>query len=118
MASNFIQVKMISELAGIYNIEMKQERLKSIVASLSAAIVSGSIIYGPITSVLAVLTGLGYLARSTVAVSVSGASTYTLGIIFLRHFESGGSLLDFRPEERKMEYMTEYQKVLQTGIPK
>ena len=46
-----------------------------------------------------------------VTVSVfAGASTYALGQVFKRHFESGGTILDFDPARLKKLYKEQFEK--------
>jgi hypothetical protein len=37
-----------------------------------------------------------------------GASTYAVGKIFVRHFESGGTFLNFNPEQVKEAFQKEF----------
>ncbi len=86
------QVSMVHSIGLIYGQAFSNNRVKAVVLSL----VSGS---APVLSVLGLSTGaklmpgIGTLVGSgSVAVS-GGALTYGVGRVFLRHFESGGTLL-------------------------
>ncbi len=37
-----------------------------------------------------------------------GASTWALGKVFIQHFESGGTFLDFKPEEVKEYFKAQF----------
>jgi uncharacterized protein (DUF697 family) len=54
--------------------------------------------------VLGSLFGIG-----TVAV-ISGASTYAIGKVFIRHFEEGGTLLSFDSAKAKEHFQEEYEE--------
>ncbi len=41
---------------------------------------------------------------------VASASTYALGKIFIQHFESGGTFLDFDPTKVKAHFSQQYEK--------
>jgi hypothetical protein len=41
---------------------------------------------------------------------IGGASTYALGKVFIQHFESGGTFLDFDPEKVKEHFATLYKE--------
>ena len=42
--------------------------------------------------------------------ALAGASTYALGEVFKKHFESGGTILDFDPERLKKYYEQKFEK--------
>ncbi len=95
-----LQVKLVHGLAKVYDVPFKENLTKSLLASL----LSGA------SSVIGVM-GLSSLAKSipvlgTLAggggVAVTAASvTFATGEVFTRHFESGGTLLDFDPHKMK-----------------
>ena len=95
-----LQVKLVHGLAKVYEVPFKENITKSLLASL----LSGA------SSVIGVM-GLSSLAKSipvlgTLAggggVAVTAASvTFATGEVFTRHFESGGTLLDFDPHKMK-----------------
>jgi len=41
---------------------------------------------------------------------LSGASTYALGEVFKKHFETGGTFLDFDPERLRKYYNEKFEK--------
>ena len=41
---------------------------------------------------------------------LSGASTFALGEVFKKHFETGGTFLDFDPERLKKYYHEKFEK--------
>jgi uncharacterized protein (DUF697 family) len=41
---------------------------------------------------------------------VASASTYALGKIFIQHFESGGTFLDFDPSKVKTHFSQQFEK--------
>ncbi len=89
-----LQVKLVHGLAKHYNVPFKESLGKSVIASL----LSGG------GSALTVL-GLGSLAKAVpvlgvlgggAGVSISaGALTYAVGHVFIKHFETGGTMLNF-----------------------
>jgi len=42
--------------------------------------------------------------------AVAGASTYAVGQVFIQHFESGGTFLDFDPEKVKGYFAEQFEK--------
>jgi len=99
-----LQYRLVSKIAEQYGIEVEKERLKQIIGTLLATVVTASIAYGPVSQFLALTSGLGWVMKSAVSISISGATTYALGNLFIRHFESGGTLLDFDVKEQSKAY--------------
>lgn len=95
-----LQVKLVHGLAKHYEVPFKENLGKSLIASL----LSGG------GSALAVL-GLGSLAKAVpvlgvlsggAGVSISaGALTYAVGHVFIKHFEAGGTMLNFDAEKTR-----------------
>jgi uncharacterized protein (DUF697 family) len=98
---NAVQYAMIKKLAACYDLPFKDQWVKSLVSSLLSGVVSASIIYGPITNALTLMTGFGWFMRAGVSLSVSGAVTIALGKLFIDHFERGGSFSDLDIEQSK-----------------
>jgi uncharacterized protein (DUF697 family) len=99
-----IQIKMLHEMSKIYGVEFKQNRAKGIVASLIGSLGFVPIGTGIFFSALKLVPFVGALA-ATVALPVSaGGITYATGKVFILHFESGGTFLDFNAEKMKNAY--------------
>lgn len=104
---NAVQYAMIKKLASCYDLPFKEQWVKSLVSSLLSGVVSASIIYGPVTNALAIMSGFGVFLRAGVALTVSGAVTMALGKLFIDHFERGGSLFDMDVEQTKVQLKAE-----------
>lgn len=90
-----IQIQMIRRLSEIYDVEFSRDRAKAISAGLGAALISGSSGLGAAS--LAKSVPLVGTALSSIATpSIAAAATYAVGMAFLEHFSSGGTLLNFR----------------------
>jgi hypothetical protein len=46
---------------------------------------------------LKLFPGIGHLAGGASMSILAGATTYAVGQVFIQHFDSGGTLLDFNP---------------------
>lgn len=94
-----IQFHMIQSLAEHY--ETPSDNIKK---SLFTSLISGAL---PVASLIGLgsivksIPGIGTLAGSGSVSVASGAVTYALGQVFIRHFELGGSLEDFNPDSAK-----------------
>ncbi|MCO6487093.1 MAG: OmpA family protein [Phaeodactylibacter sp.] len=97
-----IQLWMLRDLAGLYDVPFKKQLAQSIIGSL----------VGNIGTVGAVklIPGLGsLLGGGAVAVS-GGAATYALGKIFTQHFSQGGTLLTFDPVKSQQYFQQLYEE--------
>lgn len=103
-----IQLKMVHSLADCFNVRFTQGLGKSIIASLLGSVLPVS--FAPLIGSLVKLIPLVGSTTSVLSLPVvSGAATYATGKIFLQHFASGGTLLDFDPEKMR-DYYTELLK--------
>lgn len=97
------QLKMVHSLAKIYDIEFSNNLGKSLIASL----LGGAIPLSFRTTLYSLSKGVPYLGQTVGILGMSilsGSSTYALGKVFIQHFESGGTLLDFDPEKMRAYY--------------
>lgn len=105
-AVSAIQLDMIRQMSKLYDVEFNELQGKAIVSSLTGSTVARL----AARSVVKLLPGVGSMIGG-VAVSVfAGASTYALGEVFKKHFESGGTILDFDPERVKQMYKEKFEK--------
>ena len=92
-----LEIKMIRELCQLYSVPFSKERVKTIIAGIiggwNASVVAGSL--------LKMVPFVGVVIAASSIAAVSGAVTYGIGVVFMKHFASGGTLLDLRPERAK-----------------
>jgi len=102
-----IQFHMIQTLSEHYEIP-----IDNISRSLVTSLISGAL---PVVSMLGLgsliksIPGIGSLAGSGSVAVLSGAISYAVGQVFIRHFEQGGTLNDFNPASAKI-YFSEQLK--------
>jgi uncharacterized protein (DUF697 family) len=111
-----VQLKMINELCAEYGVKFSKQVGKAIIASLMGWLLTG--VLGQVGTILAKLTLLELLGGKAGLAIVSGAATYAIGQVFIQHFESGGTLLDFDAEKSKKYYLEMYEegkKVVKTS---
>jgi uncharacterized protein (DUF697 family) len=102
-----IQNKMLQHLAKQYEVEFSKETVRSLIASLLGSAVSVTA-----AASLAKLVPVVGQASGMVSMAVlGGAGTYAVGTVFIEHFESGGTLLNFEPEKMK----EKFQALLKEG---
>lgn len=102
-----VQLKMISELSLEYNVKFSKNRVKAIIASLLAGVTTQALVK---SNLLGMIPGLGTLSGRVSMTVFAGATTYAVGQIFVRHFESGGTLLNFDLVKSKNDFTNLYQE--------
>ncbi len=85
-----LELKMVKSLSLHYGMEFSEQKARGIVLSLVGGF-HGGLITGSILK-LVPFVGTSLMALTPVA---SGAITYAIGRVFMQHFESGGTLLNF-----------------------
>lgn len=109
VALSGIQIKMLHSLAKLYRVPFSENLGKSLIVSLVGGVMPTSTAM-TIASLAKVVPGLG-TATGMVSVSVlGGATTYAIGSVFVQHFESGGTLLDFDPKKMRDYFTSKLQE--------
>ena len=98
-----IQLNMLKKLAQEYNIPFSKNMGISIVSSLFGGIIP-VVHSGILTSLVKAIPVVGQPAGLFAAPALSGAVTYAVGKVFMQHFASGGTFLNFNPEEVRAYY--------------
>jgi uncharacterized protein (DUF697 family) len=89
-----LQIQMLRRISQIYSVPFSENRGKALIASLAGAMI-------PATSVIGAASMAKGVPVIGTAVSVIGmpalsaGATYGIGMAFIQHFTSGGTLLDF-----------------------
>jgi uncharacterized protein (DUF697 family) len=96
-----LQLQMLRRLAAIYGIPFSDNAGKSVIASLIGGSFPTSTAMGVASTVKAVPV-VGSAIGVVMAPSLAAGSTWIIGKVFMRHFASGGTLLDFEaPDYRE-----------------
>jgi uncharacterized protein (DUF697 family) len=90
-----VQFYMLRRLSEIYGVPFSDNRGRSILASVAGAVIPAS----ASTSVIKSLPGIGTLIGALTMPVVSAGATWVIGKLFIQHFASGGTLLDFDPSD-------------------
>lgn len=105
-AVSALQLDMIRQLARVYNIDFSETQGKAIVTSLTSATIA-RITAGSVAKLIPVVGSVvGGISNSIFA----GASTYALGEVFKKHFDSGGTFLDFDTSRLSKMYKEKFEK--------
>lgn len=104
-----LQVKMVRDLSRLYEQSWVEARVRAAIGSLvgSAAPVAVGVGAG---SALKGVPLLGQIVGVLAVPALAAASTTALGRVFIVHFETGGTLLDFDAEKMRAYFDEEFAK--------
>lgn len=105
-----IQLKMIHSISKVYKKTFSKELTKAAIASLIGAVSTQSVATRGVASLIKFVPVVGHFAGGIALATMSGASTYAVGKIFIKHFEAGGTLLDFNAESMKEHFKKLYEE--------
>ncbi len=104
-AVSAIQLDMIKQMCKVYGIDFKETEGKALITTLT-----GSSLARLGARAVKFIPGVGSLLGGVTMAILSGASTYALGEVFKKHFETGGTFLDFDPSRLKKYYNEKFEK--------
>lgn len=110
LAISGVQVKMLKELSDRYNIPFLEHKVKNLVGALLSGTVSTGLGAALAFSALKVVPLLGTAAGFVAIPIAAGAMTYATGRVFIQHFESGGTFLDFDPKAVREKFRQEFER--------
>jgi uncharacterized protein (DUF697 family) len=108
LALTGIQVRLLYKLSKFYGVDFSKDRAKGIISALIGSFVPVAAA-GPLASMIKIVPVIGQTTGALTMLATGGACTYALGKVFVQHFESGGTFLDFNPE-RVRDYFAEQFK--------
>jgi uncharacterized protein (DUF697 family) len=104
-----LQIKLIHRLSTFYGLPFSEERGKKIISSLVGASVPLGLTRA-VCSIFKVIPVIGLTASVITMSGLSAASTYAIGKVFVKHFESGGTFLNLDPTKVKDYYQEQFNK--------
>lgn len=108
-----IQLKMLSDLSKLYKIEFKRNRGKAIVTSLISGVLANKFMFSAAPFLVRYIPVVGFLMAPLSIVLFSSALTYSVGKVFIQHFEAGGTFLNFKPEQVRGHFREEFERKYQ-----
>jgi predicted flap endonuclease-1-like 5' DNA nuclease len=105
-----VQVNMVSQLSRCYGVPLTDNGAKTAIAAILGGFIPTRIAWGGARSLLKAVPVVGPLAAALMMPSFAVASTRIVGRLFVRHFESGGTLLDFDPGVFRQKLRRELEK--------
>jgi len=110
-----IQVKMLSELAAVYDVPFSANRGKSIVAALLGGIAPTSMAASGFGQLFRAIPVVGQMFGFLTVSLFATAATWAVGRVFIQHFESGGTFLNFDPAKAGKMVQDEFEKAKTAG---
>jgi uncharacterized protein (DUF697 family) len=101
-----VQLDMVRQMCKLYDIDFKETEGKALITTLTGSSLArlGS------RALVKLIPGVGsYVGGISLAI-LSGASTFALGEVFKKHFETGGTFLDFDPARLTKYYQEKFEK--------
>jgi len=106
-----LQIQMLRLVSRIYDVPFSENRGKALVAGIFGTVIPVSTGVGMASVVKTIpIAGMAVGALATPALAV--AATYAIGRVFIQHFASGGTLLDFEPPNYREFISSEMQSRL------
>jgi uncharacterized protein (DUF697 family) len=90
------QIQMLRLISRIYDVPFSENRGKALIAGLFGTVIPVSTGVG-MASVVKSIPIAGSAVGALVTPALAVAATYAIGRVFIQHFASGGTLLDFEP---------------------
>ena len=108
-ALSAIQLKLVHSIATIYEVPFSKNIAKSIIGSVLGSSIAVTLAM-PVASFIKVIPIIGQSSGTISTALIGSASTYAIGKIFVEHFESGGTFLDFDEEKAKAHFKSLYEE--------
>jgi uncharacterized protein (DUF697 family) len=103
-----LQLQMLRRLSQVYGVPFSANRGKALIAALVGVIIPASSGAG-VASLLKSVPVIGTAIATLVMPALASGATYAIGKVFIQHFNSGGTLLDFNPPDYR-EYIKEHYR--------
>jgi uncharacterized protein (DUF697 family) len=106
-----IQLTMLNRLTKLYGVDFSDNLGRSLIGSLMASGGAAAIGMGAVGSAVKAIPVVGTVFGVVGMPILLGAYTYAVGKVFIAHFESGGTLLDFNVKD----YRKYWDKMVSVG---
>lgn len=105
-----IQLNLIRKLAKMYGVKFSKSTVKNILAALIGGAAPAAISPPLAFSSMKFIPLVGQSVGAVTMPVISGASTYAIGKVFIRHFSAGGTFLTFDAEKVKDYYRAMFKE--------
>lgn len=105
-----IQTNMVREIAKTEGDNFKKKAVTSVITALLTSLGTKGAATGVLTSLVKSIPVAGTLAGAVTFPVVAGATTFALGQVFVRHYQSGGNLTNLDPASAKQYFSEQFEK--------
>jgi uncharacterized protein (DUF697 family) len=118
IAITVVDIKMLKELSALYEVPFKEDQVKNIVASLLAGLGAPTLGMALTVSLVKAIPVIGVMSALLAIPGLAAAFTYAVGKVFVQHFASGGTFLDFDPKKVREHFAREFEegKIVATKV--
>ncbi len=109
-----VQIQMLRKLSEIYGVPFSDNMGKSVLAGLAGSLIPASTATTTamgVGSLMKGIPGVGTIVGALTMPAFSAGATYIIGKVFIQHFASGGTLLDFNPPDYREFIKTQKEKL-------
>ena len=110
IAISGVQLKMLAEISKVYDIPFEKSRVQAVVGSLIGYVLPHAFSVGLLGGLLKTIPGVGVLVGAPSFALFAAAYAWALGRVFIQHFESGGTFLNFDPEAVKEHFRAQFEE--------
>ncbi len=105
-AVSAVQLDMVRQLSNLYNVDFSENESKAIISALMSSVIAklGA------RAAVKMIPVIGSVVGGVTMAVISGGSTYAVGETFKKHFESGGTVLDFDIDQLKKVFDSKFEK--------
>jgi uncharacterized protein (DUF697 family) len=108
-----VQIQMLRRISQLYDVPFSENRGKVLIASLAGSTIPATSVIGA-TSMVKTVPIVGAAISFVAMPALSAGATYAIGMAFIQHFASGGTLLDFNPPDYR-EFIKEQKSLRSAG---
>jgi uncharacterized protein (DUF697 family) len=99
-----VQIRMLRQLSELYGVPFSRETTKSVITALVGGALPAFTAFPVARWAMRYIPVVGWTLGAGAMSILSGASTYAVGKVFEKHFQSGGTILDLDLEKAKADF--------------
>jgi uncharacterized protein (DUF697 family) len=105
-----VQMRLIAKLAELRGKSFSESAVRNTISGLAGGVFGHAAGVVTAISLAKVIPGIGWMLGAVSLPVVAGASTYAIGRVYARHFESGGSVYDISVDSVRAYYDDQIRK--------
>ena len=105
-----VQLKVLAALSKFYEVPFHKNLGKAAISSLVGFVLPHALAFGAAGSLIKLIPFVGNVSGVAWMGLFSAAYTWALGKVFIQHFESGGTFLNFDAEKVKEYFQAEFKE--------